>query len=74
MMEPVLAQLEDEYGDDVDFISYNVVNEREKASRYGISVTPTFIFLDAAGKEVARLTGYQPEEVMRSSIESLLPQ
>lgn len=74
MMEPVLAQLEDEYGDKVDFISYNVVREREKTSRYGISVTPTFIFLDAAGKEAARLTGYQPEEAMRSHMESLLAQ
>lgn len=67
-----MAQLEDEYGDRVDFISYNAASEREKVSPYRISVTPTFVFLDAEGREADRLTGYQPAEAMRSRIESLL--
>jgi thiol-disulfide isomerase/thioredoxin len=67
-MEPVLAQLEEEYGEEVDFLSYNVYEAREEADSYGIRVTPTFVFLDAEGREVSRLTGQQPPDTMRSHI------
>lgn len=71
-MEPVLAQLEKEYGDRVDFLSYNVYSAANESTSYGIRVTPTFVFLDAGGREVSRLTGKQSADTMRSHIEKAL--
>lgn len=67
-MEPVLAQLQEEYGEEVDFLDYNVYEAREEAGSYGIRATPTFVFLDADGREVSRLTGKQSPDTMRSHI------
>jgi len=71
-MEPLLEQLEEEYGGRVDFFSYNVYEAWEEAESYGIRATPTFIFLDTGGKEVSRLLGKQSMDTMRSHIEKAL--
>lgn len=71
-MEPVLAQLEKEYEGRVDFRSYNVYEAQEKAGSYDIRYTPTYVFLDADGKEISRLTGQQPADTMRSHIAKTL--
>jgi thioredoxin 1 len=71
-MEPVLAQLEEEYGDRVDIVSYNTMEERGKAEKYGITAVPTFIFIDADGTVIYKVVGQQSLGFMRDKIESLL--
>lgn len=68
----MLAQLEEEYRGRVDFISYNTWEERGKVSEYGITVTPTLVFLDESGKVISRLVGWQSPENLRHQIDRLL--
>jgi cytochrome c-type biogenesis protein len=44
---------------------------REAAAKNGVLGVPTFLFLDGAGKEVARLVGEQPLPVLIQSLEVL---
>jgi thiol-disulfide isomerase/thioredoxin len=71
-MEPVMAQLENEYGDRVDFPAYDTTKERGKANTYGIAAVPTIIFLDADGKVVSKVVGYQSLDIMRGKVQALL--
>jgi thiol-disulfide isomerase/thioredoxin len=71
-MEPVMAQLEEEYGDRVDFLAYNGLQERGKADKYGVMAYPTLVFLDANGKVVSKAVGYQGLDIMRGKVQSLL--
>jgi thioredoxin 1 len=71
-MEPVVAQLEEEYGDQVDFKAYNTLEERGKVDKYGIAAVPTFLFINAEGEIVDKVVGQTDIETMRSKIEALL--
>ncbi|OFW56894.1 MAG: hypothetical protein A2W01_00460 [Candidatus Solincola sediminis] len=71
-MEPVLAQVEQEYGDEVDFKSYNSAQERGKADKYGITVVPTLLFINADGEIVKKVVGQQSLANMRTYIDSLV--
>jgi predicted DsbA family dithiol-disulfide isomerase len=71
-MEPVVSLLEKEYGDRVDFKSYNTMEERGRAERYGISFVPTFVFIDAEGITVSKVVGEQSLDLMRSEMEKIL--
>jgi cytochrome c-type biogenesis protein len=44
---------------------------RAAAAERGVLGVPTFLFLDSTGKEVARLVGQQPQEVLIQSLEVL---
>lgn len=41
------------------------------AGAYGISLLPTFVSVDAQGREVARLTGVQPSLALQSALEDV---
>ena len=71
-MEPIVEQLEEEYGDRVDFKAYNTLEERGKVDQYGISAVPTFLFINAAGEIMDKIVGQTDIETMRSKIEALL--
>lgn len=58
---PLFEVLKGEYGDRIEFRSIDVDQEPEMAARYGISSIPTFVFLDAYGKEVKRVMGADSE-------------
>jgi len=47
---------------------------RTAAAERGVLGVPTFLFLDGTGKEVARLVGQQPQEVLIQSLEVLAGQ
>jgi thiol-disulfide isomerase/thioredoxin len=47
---------------------------RAAAAERGVLGVPTFLFLDSTGKEVARLVGQQPQEVLIQSLEVLAGQ
>lgn len=72
VMEPIVEQLKEEYGDRVDFKAYNTLEERGKVDKYGITAVPTFLFINVTGEIVDKVVGQTDIETMRSKIEALL--
>jgi len=64
MMQPVMEEVEREYGDQVKVIFYDVWTEEGKpyANQYRIQAIPTQVFLDADGNEYYRHIGFFPKE------------
>ena len=58
----VLAYVDTESGTRVTLPDGERVTEAELANRYRVRMTPTFVYLDPAGKEVARLYGVQQKK------------
>jgi len=71
-MEPVVANLEEEYGERVDFKAYNTMEEEAKADAYGVTAVPTFVFITVDGKVNAKVVGQQILEFMCTKIDALL--
>lgn len=68
MMAPILEKLEKAYDGKAAIVFIDVWEHREEAQRFGIRAIPTQIFFDADGKEVARNTGFLPEEKIVSQL------
>ena len=62
-MQPIMKSIEENYGDQVKVIFYDVWKEDQKkySKQYGIRLIPTQVFLDANGKEFHRHEGFYPE-------------
>jgi cytochrome c-type biogenesis protein len=72
-MIPTVAVIErDCDGRKVDVIKVDVKANRELARRYRVRGVPTFVFLDGAGAEVARLVGYQRLPSLRQSLSAVV--
>jgi len=73
-MRPVVAAAElgcSSHGIRVRQLDVSTPAGRSAAAERGVMGVPTFLFLDSAGKEVARLVGQQPQEVLIQSLEVL---
>jgi thioredoxin 1 len=68
MMQPVMKAIEDEFGNQIDVIFYDVWKDAAPGKKYGIKLIPTQVFLDQSGKEFFRHEGFFPKE----EIEKLL--
>ncbi len=76
-MRPVVAAAErgcSSHGIRVRQLDVSTSVGRAAAAERGVLGVPTFLFLDSAGKEVARLVGQQPQEVLIQSLEVLAGQ
>ncbi len=64
MMQPIMKEIEEEYGDQVKVLFYDVWTPegRPYAEKYRIRVIPTQIFLDKDGNEYFRHEGFFPKE------------
>ena len=64
MMQPVMQDVEQEYGDQVKVVFYDVwTPEGEPYGRqYKTRVIPTQIFMDRTGKEISRHEGFYPKD------------
>ena len=62
---PLFDKLKSEYGDVINFKSVDVDLNEDLARQYNIEAMPTFIILDAEGKEVTRLVGADPQELAK---------
>ena len=71
MMQPIMEQVEIDFGDQVDVIFYDVwTDEGEPYTRaYGIQAIPTQIFLDKEGTEYYRHLGFFPQDELYKIIE-----
>jgi thioredoxin 1 len=65
-MQPVMKAIEAKYGEQVKVIFYDVWKEDQKyyATKYGIKLIPTQVFLNEKGKEFFRHEGFYPETEM----------
>jgi cytochrome c-type biogenesis protein len=73
-MHPVMAAAERDcsrHGIRVRQIDVSTAVGSEAAAQHGVLGVPTFLFLDGAGKEVARLVGEQPLPMLVQSLEVL---
>jgi thioredoxin 1 len=63
MMQPVMAEIEKEYGPQVKVVFYDVRTPAGQpyAEKYQIRAIPTQVFLDKEGKEIFRHMGYFPK-------------
>lgn len=63
-MQPIMKEIEEEYGDQVKVIFYDVRTPegRPYAYQYRIRVIPTQVFLDKDGNEYFRHQGFFPKE------------
>ena len=64
MMQPVMEEIEKEYGSRVKVVFYDVWTPEGEpyAEKYQIRAIPTQVFLDKDGKEFFRHTGFFPKE------------
>lgn len=58
----VLVYVDNESGARVTLSSGERITEAELGNRYRVKLTPTFVYLDPAGREVARLFGVQQKK------------
>lgn len=71
-MKPDISLVADHYGDRLQVLSVNMLNNVEIPRRYGIQVTPTLVLL-RDGHEVARRSGAASASELENWIDSALP-
>lgn len=57
MIAPAVHELAEKSKDTVNFEFIDIDKNREMAAKYGVEAVPTFVILDADGKEVNRIVG-----------------
>ncbi len=67
-MNPVMADLARRYSGKVVFLVVDEYRNQDLASKYGVRVIPTIVFIDASGKAVASAEGYTSADEMMSFI------
>jgi len=75
-MVPAMAQIEEQYGGDVNFVMLNVDNDKwlpEMAS-YDVDGIPHFEFFSGSGQSVASTLGEQPQSIMAANLTALIEQ
>lgn len=71
MMAPILRELEEEYRGKAVIRVINLDNDPSAASRYGVYLIPTQIFIDGSGREVYRHEGYLSKEAIVSILKDM---
>jgi len=72
-MKPVVAEVERDCGAAKDVAHVDVDDDTGEsfAAAYGVTLLPTFLSVDARGREVARLTGVQPAATLERALEEV---
>lgn len=71
MLGPVVEQLGAEYEGKVGFFKLNADEAGRLSGEFGVSAIPCLVIL-REGKEIGRIVGYSPKEVIRAKIEEAL--
>jgi thioredoxin 1 len=71
MVEPVVDELAEEYGDKVGFVKINVDDNPKIASQYGIMSIPTLIIFKD-GAPVSNIVGFRPKNELKKSLDEAL--
>lgn len=74
-MKPVVDGLQQEYQGKVDFIRINTdtaTGEQQKiADQFGVTVIPTFVFLNSDGTVAKKVVGEIKADAMRAQLNAL---
>ena len=71
MMNPIMKELAVEQEGKAVFMNLDIYKNRELASKYGVRVIPTIIFLDKHGKLKAKTEGFMSKEQILKMINKL---
>ncbi len=71
MMAPVFEELSGEFEGKLDFGKVNTDEEPDISGKYNITGIPCLILIKD-GKEVDRIVGFAPKDLLRSKIEALM--
>jgi len=71
MMEPVIAELQQEYAGRASIIFIDLDKHKDQAQRFGVRGIPTQIFYDKNGKEVGRHVGFMDKKSIIEVFEKL---
>ncbi|WGV25261.1 thioredoxin family protein [Halotia branconii] len=73
-MAPDMAELEQQYADQVNFVMLNVDNTKwlPEMLKYRVDGIPNFVFLAKNGETIAQAIGDQPRLVMASNLDALV--
>ena len=71
MMGPVFEELSGEYEGKLIFAKLNTEDHPELAGQFGIQGIPSLLFLKD-GKEVNRIVGFAPKDLLKQKIDSAL--
>ena len=69
-LSPVLAEVEEEYSDDIKVAKININFDMELAGKYDVQSVPTLVFF-RNGEEISRLNGLVKKDDIVSAIENL---
>ncbi len=71
MVEPIVEELADEYGDKVKFLRMNTDDNVNTPTRYGIRAIPTLLVFNG-GQPVGQLVGFRPKSDLKRVIDQAL--
>jgi len=71
-LNPILEQVEAEWGDKVKFVKIDVSEADGIGARYYVSLLPTVLLFTAEGKMAKRLTGLNTKAFLNKSIQDTL--
>ena len=65
---PVFSQLQRQFANEVDFVSYDVIDDEQIARQYNVLTVPTFVFIQTGGVEggvevLERVIGHRHESL-----------
>lgn len=72
-MKPVVAEIERDcdVGNAVSHVDVDGAGGDALVARYGVTSLPTFLSIDASGREVARIEGVQSRETLQRTLEDV---
>lgn len=72
-MAPDIAQLRQDYSEQVNFVMLNVDNTKwlPEMVKYQVDGIPHFVYLDKSGTTIAEAIGDQPHQIMASNLDAL---
>lgn len=67
-MAPIVKEMEEKYGDNLEFRKVDIDEDPELAEKYRIDAVPTFVILSTTGEEIDRIVGALDAERMDETL------
>ena len=70
-MMPIVDRLRQQLQGTVEIVAIDINKDGKAANKYNVAAIPTFVFLNAAGKEIFRHVGEYPEGELQAKLQEL---